>query len=160
MDPLRNVLFYRRRNMDVLCRCCDGVEAIQFKVEAVPEDEPLLPLRRRMRHHRHWNQRVPHHDRESTRWELRDEQRGLLQQRLPMRDVASTIDAGGLVLVGGCSNWLSGRSSDHDSNQSVPQYCHLYLLHCRHGTTDDEHFQSYLSVLVVWFHLDFRVPAI
>ena len=44
--------------MDVLCRCCNGVEAIQVKVEAVPEDEPLLLLRHRMRHHRHYNQRV------------------------------------------------------------------------------------------------------
>ena len=61
-----NVLFYRRRAMDVLCRCCNGVEAILFKVEVVREGEPLLPLRHRKLHHRHCNQRVPHHDHENT----------------------------------------------------------------------------------------------
>ena len=73
VDPLGNVLFYRRRAMDVLCRCCNGVDTIQVKVEAVPEDEILLPLRHRMRHHRHYNQLVQSNDHESTRRWLRND---------------------------------------------------------------------------------------
>ena len=76
-----NVLFYRRRAMDVLCRCCNGVEAIQFKVEVVREGEPLLPHHHRKLHHRHCNQRVPHHDHESTRGWLRNDSQAYYNSR-------------------------------------------------------------------------------